>query len=91
MSKMTLSQRAMKLAEEVGEVNEAVLCYTGTHGTQHKPEMGPREIAEEALDVIIVATSILAELGMDDWTIQQLLDKKMSKWEWRLLKLRENQ
>ncbi len=84
LSKMNLPQRAMKLAEEVGEVNEAVLVYYGVPGTEHKPEKKVDDVAEETLDVIIVATSILAEMNVSDWTIQNLLDKKMARWEGRL-------
>lgn len=80
----TLSQQAMKLAEEVGEVNAAVLQFEGAHGTSYKPAVTKEDIAEECIDVIIVATSILAGLDVKNFTMRKIVTKKLAKWQWAL-------
>jgi hypothetical protein len=77
----------MKLAEETGEVNAAVLRFYAAHGTEYKPNVVGLDIAEEAIDVIIVATSILCDGNLDitDADIRRLAAKKLEKWR-RVLK-----
>lgn len=62
----SLNQRAMKIAEEAGELNAAMLRFFAAHGTRYKPNVTADDIAEEAVDLIIVATSILADLEIDE-------------------------
>ena len=51
--KKTLSERALKLSEETGEVAEAVLSYTNACGCSYKHKTR-KDILEECTDVIII-------------------------------------
>lgn len=76
----SLAERTMKLAEESGEVARAVLIFQGAHGTGYRKAVMEDEVAEEAVDTIIVAASIIAALHIDDETIDALFAKKLEKW-----------
>ncbi len=60
--KKTLSQKALKVAEESGELAKVVLPFDNAAGTIHRfIEKG--RILEESVDVILTAISIAYELG----------------------------
>lgn len=82
----TLLQRAAKLGEEAGEVLAEVLVLDGAHGTEYKNVYDSSteieaKIAEECVDVIIVASSILAQLETLDEEIERLVSVKVQKWK----------
>jgi NTP pyrophosphatase (non-canonical NTP hydrolase) len=78
--KKTLIQRALKLTEETGEVAEAVLSYTDSPGCGYKQKTR-EDVMEECVDVIIMATSIIANLEFKDEDVASTFVKKMTKWE----------
>ena len=78
--KKTLIQRALKMTEETGEVAEAVLSYTDSPGCGYKQKTR-EDVMEECVDVIIMATSIIANLEFKDEDVASTFVKKMTKWE----------
>lgn len=79
----SLQERTLKLAEETGELSQAVLSATGAHGSSYKG-LTLSDVREEAVDTAIVALSILAQTCADEEAFQEefqsLFDKKLSKW-----------
>ena len=78
-----LVQKALKLAEETGEVAQAVLSMEGASGCLYK-ELTKYNVAEECIDVCIVAAAILYQLKLDEEDkkfINEIIDRKLTKWE----------
>lgn len=78
--KKTLTEKALKLAEETGEVASAVLIYEGAHGTEYRDPCTKEHIMEEASDVILMALSIPVLLGFDLEDVYEMMKKKADKW-----------
>jgi len=77
--KKTLSQKGLKLAEEVGELARAILPYDSAPGTNHR--FSDREqILEEIVDVYLTNISIAHSLGFTDEEMTDMLNKKSKKW-----------
>lgn len=76
----TLSQKALKTAEEVGELAKVVLPYDNVGSTQHRFVHRDR-ILEEVVDVMLCARSIAYELGFDDAEIESKTLVKARYWE----------
>lgn len=76
----TLTEKALKCSEEVGELAQAVLSYTNACGCGYKG-LGVEEVLEESVDVIIVALSIICSIdnGVDNFDAE--FDRKMEKWK----------
>jgi NTP pyrophosphatase (non-canonical NTP hydrolase) len=78
--KKTLSQRALKLQEEVGEVAQALLIKQKAPGMSHKSiEHG--ELTVECIDVLLVTLDLFFANGGTKHTLMDLLSKKTKKWE----------
>lgn len=77
--KKTLSQKALKTTEEVGEMAKAILPFENADGTNHRFS-DKEKIIEESIDVILCALSIAYELGADDDRIEELLWRKSEFW-----------
>lgn len=76
----TLSQKALKTAEEVGELAKVVLPYDNAFATTHRfIESG--QILEEVADVMLTVLSIAYDLGYDHSDIFDMMDHKADKWE----------
>lgn len=76
----SIEQMALKLAEEAGEVSQAVLSYTDASGSGYK-QLDKGDIKEECIDAVLVAMSLFYKLSEQEGELQELLDKKMKKWE----------
>lgn len=76
----TLTQRALKLCEESGELAKAVLPFDSTPTTLHRI-VTKSKVAEEAVDTLLVALSILHQLEYTDEDIQALVQTKALKWD----------
>jgi NTP pyrophosphatase (non-canonical NTP hydrolase) len=77
--KKTLSQKGLKLVEEVGELARAILPYDSAPGTNHR--FSDREqILEEIVDVYLTNISIAHSLGFTDEEMNDMLNKKSKKW-----------
>jgi NTP pyrophosphatase (non-canonical NTP hydrolase) len=77
--KKTLSQKALKLVEEVGELARVILPYDSAHGTNHR-FIDRDAILEELVDVYLTNVSISHSLGFTDEEFNEMLVKKTEKW-----------
>jgi NTP pyrophosphatase (non-canonical NTP hydrolase) len=85
----SLQERALKLAEEAGELAQAVLSVTKAPGSEYKNHsLG--DVREEAVDAAIVALSILAQACATreefDGELERLMTLKCAKWQDKLSK-----
>jgi len=78
--KKTLSQKALKVCEEVGELAKAVLPYESAPATRHR-FVDKHKILEEVSDTILTAISIAYDLGFSHSDIEEMLDSKSKKWQ----------
>lgn len=78
----SLSDMALKLTEELGELTSELLKKSGA--VSYKPSEKFAAI-EEALDVLMVAASIVKKLQHEDSVtdnqVRHLLETKLAKWE----------
>lgn len=77
--KKTLSQKGLKLVEEVGELARVILPYDSAHGTNHR-FIDREAILEEVVDVYLTNISIAHSLGFTDEDFNDMLTKKSEKW-----------
>jgi NTP pyrophosphatase (non-canonical NTP hydrolase) len=77
--KKTLSQKALKLVEEVGELARVVLPYDSAHGTNHR-FIDREAILEEIVDVHLTNISIAHSLGFTEDELNEMMTKKAEKW-----------
>lgn len=75
----TLSQKGLKLAEEVGELAAVLLPYDNAAGTLHRFVL-QQQILEEAIDVILCAASIIENVGFSKDDIADMFNAKLAKW-----------
>jgi NTP pyrophosphatase (non-canonical NTP hydrolase) len=77
--KKTLSQKALKLVEEVGELARVVLPYDSAHGTNHR-FIDREALLEEIVDVHLTNISIAHSLGFNEDELNEMMSKKAEKW-----------
>lgn len=77
--KKTLSQKGLKLVEEVGELARVILPYDSAHGTHHR-FIDKEAILEEVVDVYLTNISIAHSLGFTDEEFDEMLIRKSQKW-----------
>lgn len=77
--KKTLSQKALKTCEEVGELAKAILPFDSAHGTNHR-FVDREKILEEIADVHLTNISIAYSLGFTDEEITDMIHQKSLKW-----------
>lgn len=75
----TLSQKALKLSEESGELSSKVLALENADGSRHKV-FYKQDILEECADAILVALSIAYSLGYDSDSIDSMMQDKAYYW-----------
>lgn len=76
----SLSQKALKAAEEVGELAKWTLPYDNAAGTTHR-FVSKRKILEEVADVTLVVMSMAFELGFTYEEIEEMMKEKSLKWD----------
>ena len=76
--KKTLSQKGLKLAEEVGELAKVILPYDSAHGTNHR-FIDKERILEEVVDVYLSNISIAHSIGITDEEFDEMLNRKSLK------------
>lgn len=81
----SLSQKALKLGEEYGELAKAVLPYDNGFATTHR-FITKQKILEEVADIMLCALSIGYELGFDDNDLSEMMKDKSVYWS----KLQQN-
>lgn len=77
--KKTLSQKALKLVEEVGELARVVLPYDSAHGTNHR-FIDREALLEEVVDVHLTNISIAHSLGFTEDELNEMMVRKAKKW-----------
>lgn len=77
--KKTLSQKGLKLAEEVGELAKVILPYDSAHGTNHR-FIDKEKVLEEVVDVYLTNISIAHSLGITKEEFNDMLARKSEKW-----------
>lgn len=78
--KKTLSQKALKTCEEVGELAKAILPFDSAPGTNHR-FIDRNKVLEEIADVYLTNISIAYSLGFTDEEIEDMIQKKSVKWQ----------
>ena len=78
--KKTLSQKALKTCEEVGELAKAILPFDSAPGTNHR-FIDREKILEEIADVYLTNISIAYSLDFTDEEIEDMIQKKAMKWQ----------
>jgi len=77
--KKTLSQKGLKLVEEVGELARVILPYDSAHGTNHR-FIDKEKLLEEVVDVYLTNISIAHSVGITEDEFNDMLIKKTEKW-----------
>ena len=77
--KKTLSQKALKTCEEVGELAKVILPFDSAHGTNHR-FVDREKILEEIADVHLTTISIAYSLNFTDEEIMDMIHQKSLKW-----------
>lgn len=77
--KKTLSQKALKLTEEVGELAKVVLPFENAFATTHR-FVDRARILEEIADCQLVLYSLLYDLDYTDEEFDQMVRHKMKYW-----------
>lgn len=78
--KKSLTQKALKASEEVGELAKAVLPFENAYATNHR-FIEKKKILEESVDTILTALSIAYDLGYTDQEIEEMMLVKASDWQ----------
>lgn len=77
--KKTLSQKALKATEEIGELAKVVLPYDNAFATTHR-FVNRSKIIEEVCDTLLCILSIAYELDATDEEIEQMVNHKTKVW-----------
>lgn len=75
----TLSQKALKTVEEVGDMAKCVLPFENAAGTTHR-FVERRRIMEEAVDTVLCSLSVAFDLGFSDEEVLEMFWAKANKW-----------
>lgn len=75
----TLSQKALKVAEETGELASVVLPLDNAYATTHR-FVERQRILEESVDVVLTALSVAYDLNFTDVEIEEMMFHKLEKW-----------
>jgi NTP pyrophosphatase (non-canonical NTP hydrolase) len=78
--KKSLSQKALKVSEEAGELAKVVLPFENAHATRHR-FVEKRQVLEEVVDTILAASSIAYDLKYSDEDIEEMMREKLNKWD----------
>ena len=78
--KKTLTQKTLKLVEEVGELSKVVLPYEGAYATNHRV-VNKQKLLEECVDIFLVNQSIIYDLGFSDEEFNNLVMEKAQVWQ----------
>jgi NTP pyrophosphatase (non-canonical NTP hydrolase) len=75
----TLQELTLKCVEEIGELSQAVLSYTGAKGCKYK-ELNKEDVIEELADVFLVNIAMAQELGITKEDLKKEIERKLNKW-----------
>lgn len=75
----TLSQKALKVCEEAGELAKVILPFDNASGTIHR-FVDRKNILEEVVDTYLSSISIAYSLGFTDVEVDEMILEKSKKW-----------
>lgn len=75
----TLSQKAGKITEELGELFKVLLPYEDAAGTYHRFST-PEQLLEECADIMLSALSVAYHLNYSHGEIEEMMKSKAAKW-----------
>ena len=75
----SLSQKALKVCEETGELAKVILPFDNADGTLHR-FVDKQRILEEIADIYLTSISIAYDLGFTDDEIEEMVTTKTKKW-----------
>lgn len=75
----SLQELVLKCTEELGELSQAVLSFTGAVGCGYK-NLDKNDVIEELADVLLVDLAIVAKLGITKEDFKLIIQKKLNKW-----------
>lgn len=78
--KKSLSQKALKASEELGELSRVILPYDNAASTTHR-FVERTAILEETVDLILCALSIAYDVGFNDHDIATMMKDKARYWD----------
>lgn len=78
--KKTLSQKALKVSEEQGELAKAVLPFDSAYACRHR-FVNKHKILEEVADTMLAAISIAYDLDFTHEDIENMMSEKAQKWQ----------
>lgn len=78
--KKTLSQKALKVFEEGGELAKAVLPFESAYACRHR-FVDKYKILDGVADTILTAISIAYDVGFSHEEIEEMLDEKSQVWQ----------
>jgi len=78
--KKTLSQKALKVSEEQGELAKAVLPFDSAYACRHR-FVNKHKILEEVADTMLAAISIAYDLDFTHEDIENMINEKAQKWQ----------
>lgn len=76
----TLSQKALKVSEEAGELARVTLPFDNAAGTTHR-FIEKERVLEESVDTILAAISMAYDLGFSHDDIEEVMWRKAEKWQ----------
>jgi NTP pyrophosphatase (non-canonical NTP hydrolase) len=82
----TFDERFIKLSEEIGEIAVAILQSRNLKGTTKTKSEIKENILEEICDSIIILLSLASYHKFTENQINEMVAKKLKKWESRLKK-----
>lgn len=80
-SVVPLTNKIIKLSEEVGELSQAYLKYIGSKNFSVSAGNTKAHVLEELCDVMNVSIDILNKMGFDDSEALEMFERKLNKWE----------
>ena len=89
MDSLTLTDKGLKLSEETGEALAEILSYIDANNKSKSAKGTPEVLAEELIDVIIVAKSAILNTGLSSEELNDIVDAKLDKWESKIRKRKE--
>jgi len=75
----SVQELALKCTEEVGELAQAVLSFTGASGSKYK-KLKEEHIVEELADIFLVDLALVARMGVSKEDFKLIIEKKLLKW-----------
>lgn len=89
MDSLTLTDKGLKLSEETGEALAEILSFINASNKSKSAKGTPEALAEELIDVIIVAKSAILNTGLSSEELNDIVDAKLDKWESKIRKRKE--